>query len=218
MPRLLRRGLIDVMKRVRAFLIYFLTFLSGGLFAAAIFYFTVNFIRDNEPLGYRLKYDFNKVAYSRYVDKPDKFSFLFTNDYDLDASTESAKKYGRDYLVGFKARDDSRIGCEVRKRPLKMDLSRDDTLLTQEMTALFGQGVLGFKPISSGQVLLNSGLPAFQFNFNFTDPLRATASINQIMVPKGDQVYLLMCGAGKAYFSKFASDFAVFFNSFQFEK
>ncbi len=204
------------MRTVLTFGKYFLTLLLGAALGVLIFYELINFVRDNEPFSYRLNYDLRKITYNRYVDKLDKFSFLLSTDYDLDAATESAKMFGKDYLVGFKAKDDPRIGCEVRKRDSSLDLSRDEDVLTRDLAASPRANKAKF--ISSGKVTLNSGLPAFQYNFNFIDPLGAVTAINQVSVPKENKTYLLLCGAGQAYFDKFAPDFAVFFNSFKFEK
>ncbi len=206
------------MKKLISLLTYTLVLTLGALLGALIFYLVINFVRDNEPFNYRLDYNLRKVAYNRYLDKVDKFSFLFANDYELDAATDSAKRYGKDYLAGFKANNDPRIGCDVRKRDFKLDLSLSDEQVTKDLTKLFGAGAAGFKVIDGAAVTTNTGLPAFQFNFNFTDPLNATMAVNQLLIPKDNQTYVLICGAGQAYFDKFASDFSVFFNSFRFEK
>lgn len=196
---------------------YGTVFTIGLILGAFLLYQFANFLRDNEPFGYRLTYRLGKVAYDKYVDKLDKFSFLFPRDNVLEASEGASKRFGKDYLAGFKEKNDPRIGCEVRKRSRPLDLERDEAEIGRELAAEFGKGALGFRVGRAEKVLLPANLPAFQFNFNFTDPLGAVTAINQVLVPKGKETYLLICGAGRAYFDEFAPDFAVFFNSFRFE-
>lgn len=196
------------------------TVFTFGLFLGAfLFYQLANFIRDNEPFNYRLTYRFGKVGYNRYIDKPDKFSFLFPQRTILEASEGATKRYGKDYLAGFKEEADPRIGCEVRKGGLKIDMSRDEETISRGLTQYFGLDKGGAKVTRAGKVVLGpQQLPAFQLNFNKVDPTEAMVTVNQILIPRGGDVYLLICGAGKAYFNQFAPDFAVFFNSFGFEQ
>lgn len=191
--------------------------LAVGIGLGAVgFYAAVTFVRDAEPFGYRLNYTLKKIEKSKYLDKLDQFSFLFSQDYEIDAATVSAKRYGPDYLVGFKDKNDPRIGCEVRKREPGLDLTKSDGEIARELTAQFGKESPNYKVTRAEKVSLN-GRDAFQFNFNFPDPLGAAIAVNQVLIPQDKKTYLLMCGAGKAYFDQFAADFALFFNSFRFE-
>lgn len=204
-------------KVVKGFLKIFLVFILGGLAGAGIFYVVVSILRDAEPFGYRLNYSLKKIERSKYLDKIDNFSFVFSKDFEMDASTQSAQRYGKDYLVGFKDKNDPRIGCEVRKKSQKLDLSLSDEEIKKDVISQFGKASDKFKVNRAEKVTLEKGLPAFQFNFSFLDPLDSVAAINEVLIPKGNETYLLMCGAGKAYFDKFAPDFVLFFNSFRFE-
>lgn len=204
-------------KVVKGFLRTFIIFILGGLTCAGVFYAVVSILRDVEPFGYRLNYSLKKIERSKYLDKIDNFSFVFSKEFEIDASTESAKRYGKDYLVGFKDKNDPRIGCEVRKRSQKLDLNLSDDEIKRDLVLQFGKDADKFKVTRAEKVTLEKGLPAFQFNFSFLDPLAATAAINEVLIPKGNDTYLLMCGAGKSYFDKFTPDFALFFNSFKFE-
>lgn len=195
----------------------FVIFILGGLSCAGIFYVVVSILRDAEPFGYRLNYSLKKIERNKYLDKIDNFSFVFSKDFEMDASTQSAQRYGKDYLVGFKDKNDPRIGCEVRKRSQKLDLSLLDDEIRRDLVSQFGKDAAKFKVNRAEKVTLEKGLPAFQFNFSFIDPLAAVAAVNEVLIPKGNETYLLMCGAGRAYFDKFAPDFALFFNSFKFE-
>lgn len=192
---------------------------SLGLFLGVfLFYQLANFIRDNEPFGYRLSYRFGKVAYDKYVDKLDKFSFLFPQQDVIEASEGATKRFGKDYLAGFKEKSDPRVGCEVRKGGLKIDMDRDEETISRGLVQYFGLDKGDAKVTRAEKVAIDPGQrPAFQLNFNKVDPTGAVVAVNQLLVPRGNDVYLLICGAGKAYFDKFAPDFAVFFNSFRFE-
>lgn len=197
---------------------YGLVFFLGLALGAFLFYQLANFIRDNEPFNYRLSYRFGKMAYDKYVDKLDKFSFLFPQQAVIEASEGATKRFGKDYLAGYKEKNDPRIGCEVRKGGLKVDLESDESTLGGELIKYFGLDKAGAKVTRAEKVTLNlNQLPAFQLNFNKIDPTGAVVAVNQILIPRGKETYLLICGAGKAYFDKFAPDFAAFFNSFRFE-
>lgn len=195
---------------------YLIVFLLGLAVGAFAFYQIISFVKNAEPLGYRLDYSLSKVTYSRYSDSVNNFTFLFGNTFDLDESSESAKKYGKTFLVGFKDKTDSRVGCDVRRENQALDLSQSTESLTQSLASQFGQGGEGVKILRAAKVETGQGLPAFQLNFNFLDPLGAVTTINQVVVPQKSGTYFLICGAGTAYFDKFAKDFSTFFNSFGF--
>lgn len=197
---------------------YGTVFFLGLALGAFLFYQLANFIRDNEPFGYRLNYRFGKAAYDKYVDKLDKFSFLFPRDNVLEASEGATRRFGKDYLAGFMEKSDPRIGCEVRKGGLKVDLESDESVLGGELIKYLGLDKAGAKVTRAEKVTLDHNqLPAFQLNLNKIDPTGAVVAVNQILIPRGKETYLLICGAGKAYFGQFAPDFAAFFNSFRFE-
>lgn len=155
---------------------------------------------------------------SLYADPSGVFSFRYAPQFVIEKDSEDVlkKKYGNDYVVGLRHVDDPRIGCEVRKDSGAISLSLSEKDISQKLVTQYSKDTMGFSLVRSGKVSLQKNIPAFDFRFTFIDPLLATMLIHQVFVPRGTNMYLLTCGAGRAYSEKFESDFETFFSSFVF--
>ena len=155
-----------------------------------------------------------------YADPSGVFSFRYMPQFVIEKDTDESliKRYGLDYIVGFRHTYDPRIGCEIRKNDGSFSLDLPEQDISWKLVTQYSKDTKEFSLVRSGKVVLQGNMSAFQFSFTFVDPLDATMLIHQVFIPHGKDMYLLTCGSGRAYSEKFESDFETFFSSFVFNE
>jgi hypothetical protein len=141
-------------------------------------------------------------------DVPMKFSFL--DRYGLD--NDEKKKFGSDYVIGFKLPSDPQTGCDIRKTDSRLDMSKKDDQISAAVNKQLESASRDFVLLSQ-KTLLIDGEKSWKSDFTMSDPTGSTIRIEQILVSRGQEGYAIICGSQELLFERVSPDFGYFISS-----
>ena len=175
---------------------------------------TVQKFSDTGLFGYRSSVYLEKVKFEKYSHSGPDFSFQYPDHYVFDDDAD--KKFGADYLAGFRLKSDQRTGCDMRHNLVGLNFSKSDAEITSALEKELSKNAQDFKLLSAKRINIG-GEPAFRTEFSFTDPIASTVRLSQNIVSHDGQNYLIVCGTGDYQYKFFQKDFDAFFQSFRWE-
>ena len=155
------------------------------------------------------------IQYEKHSQDNPTFSFLFSKKFVYD--DDQQKKYGADYLGGFHLQADQRTGCDVRLSTVGINFAKNDQEINDAISKDLSSHVKGFANYSAKRIKMD-GQDAMVTEFTLTDPLSNTLHLKQVMVSKGGDSYLLVCGSGQSQYDFYKDDFSEFIGSFRFTR
>lgn len=165
-----------------------------------------------KPMGVRFHAPIERVKFQEAKHENPGFAFKYSEKYSYDGDQQ--KKYGADYLGGFHLINDDRTGCDVRRNEVGINFSKSDQEINEAVSKDLAAQVKGFAEFSGKRIKLGKS-DAYVSNFLLTDPLGNTLHIQQTLVSKDGQNYILVCGSSQAQYEYFQQDFQDFLDSFR---
>ncbi|MFH1426459.1 MAG: hypothetical protein ABIG66_03415 [Candidatus Kerfeldbacteria bacterium] len=164
--------------------------------------------------GYRFDVGYARVDIQQYQNESPALSF----EYDAEMmaiDTDEEQRYGDTYIVGLKANDDPRTGCDVRRIQQTFDLERPVEDVAKELSDELGSGSTSFQSTNSGYIFFKEQ-KAIGMDINFIGPLGDAAKVRQVFVPDGDYTFTMICGGNKSLQKFYQKEYDRFFNTFSF--
>lgn len=171
-------------------------------------------ITKKDLLGLRVIFDVERIKYQKYSHIGPDFSFQYPDYYVFDGDEE--KKFGNDYLAGFRLRTDRRTGCDVRTSAAGLNFKKNDEEIKKALVNDLSRTAKNFSLINSGRTTIG-GNEAFSLEFTFVDPLGNNLRLFQTMTTNKGGHYLLVCGTGDYQYRFFARDFEKFLETFKWQ-
>ena len=184
-------------------------FIMIGILILLAFFVVVN------RSGWRFDWSLQKINYLKYSHIGPDFNFRYPDYYHFD--TDAEKRFGTDYLAGFKLRTDQRTGCDIRYNSFGLNFQKSDNEIQEAIENDLAKNTKEFFLIK-GKRTKFSGEDAFLMDFTFLDPTGNTVRLTQILTSSGGSDYLIVCGTGEYQYKYFQRDFNDFFENFQWEK
>lgn len=165
--------------------------------------------------GWRFVWSLQKINYLTYDHIGPDFNFRYPDYYHFDSDSE--KRFGQDYIAGFKLRTDQRTGCDIRYNPFGLNFQKSDEEIQKAIEDDLAKTAKEFTLIK-GQRMKLDGDDAFLTDFSFLDPTGNTVRLAQVLTTHAGADYLMVCGTGEYQYKFFQRDFSDFFENFQWEK
>lgn len=189
--------------------------IEQGLFFVIIILLISAFYIFFQKSGWRFDWSVQKINYLKYEHIAPDFSFRYPDYFQFDGDKE--KKFGADYIAGFRLKTDQRTGCDLRFNSFGLNFSKSDQEIEDAIKNDLSKSVKEFNLIETKRIKFG-GEDAFAVDFTFLDPIGNRTRLTQIMVSYNKANYLAICGTGEYQYKFFQKDFADFFESFQWGK
>jgi hypothetical protein len=165
--------------------------------------------------GWRLDWSLQKINFLKYNHIGPDFNFRYPDYFHFDADAE--KKFGTDYIAGFKLITDQRTGCDLRYNSFGLNFQKSDEEIQKAIESDLKKNAKEFRAIK-GQRMKFGGDDAYLLDFSFLDPTGNTVRLAQVLTSHAGADYLVVCGTGEYQYKYFQKDFQDFFENFQWEK
>ena len=165
--------------------------------------------------NWRLNWSLQKINYQTYNHIGPDFSFHYPDYYQFDG--DESKKFGDQYLGGFKLKTDQRTGCDLRINPFGLNFAKSDSEIENAIKNDLSKSAKEFKLISSQRTKIGNE-EAFQIDFTFLDPTNNTVRLSQVLMSHAGTGYMMVCGTGEYQYQFFQKDFEEFFKNFRWIK
>ncbi|MFA5994161.1 MAG: hypothetical protein WC823_04335 [Parcubacteria group bacterium] len=189
--------------------------LERSLFLTIIILVILAFFVVANRSGWRVDWSVQKVNYLKYSHIGPDFSFRYPDYFHLDTDVE--KRFGTDYIAGFKLRTNQGTGCDVRYNSFGLNFQKSDQEIQAAIEKDLSQTAKEFHLISSKRLQVD-GEQAFLVEFDFLDPTGDTVRLAQMLTSHAGMDYALICGTGEYQYKYFQRDFADFFSNFRWVK
>ena len=141
-------------------------------------------------------------------------SFSYSSRYQLDSDEE--KRFGENYIIGFKLPGDPRTGCDLRLTDVRLNMGKGDAEISAAVNGQLASAAKDFKPLSSERIGVG-GEEGLRTDFTMKDPIGATIFMRQVLVSHGERGYVIACGAQESLFEYLSSDFDDFISSIKWK-
>jgi hypothetical protein len=190
-------------------------YLERSLFLMIVILIFLAFVVVANRSGWRLEWSLQKINYLKYNHIGPDFNFRYPDYFHFDADTE--KRFGQDYIAGFKLKTDQRTGCDLRYNSFGLNFQKSDKEIQEAIEKDLSQNAKEFTLIN-GKRTKFGGEDAFLAEFSFIDPTGNLVRLSQILTSHGGADYLAVCGTGDYQYKYFQKDFYDFYENFQWEK
>ena len=168
-----------------------------------------------QKAGWRLDWSVQKINYQKYSHIGPDFSFHYPDYYQFDGDTD--KKFGDQYIAGFRLKTDQRTGCDLRYSSFGLNFQKSDMEIQNAIKADLSKSIKGFNLLSVKRIKFGAE-DAFLAEFNFLDPTNNTMRLSQTLTSHAGADYIVVCGTGDYQYKYFQKDFKNFSDTFTWEK